>query len=414
LSDRGDSSLHGHSDDDSEYDRGDVAGWFGDPEDGDPDDSDAHDSDVEEHAARRRSQRRRRRSGQRHGRWRGRIITGLVVLIIAGLVIAGIAIVPKLLDRFKAKDYAGPGTGEVLVQVKDGQSASAIGATLVDQDVVASKRAFVKAAESTGRAADFRPGYFRLKKHMAAKDAVIALTTPENRVFTKLTIPEGWTTLKALPALAKATGVPLADLQAAAKQLDQLGIPQGYDAKSVEGFLAPATYEFDPNLSATEVLQQLVAHYVDVDKQLDFDSAVGKLGIKPYAALIIASMVEGEAKFDSDRGKVARVILNRLAQEMPLGIDATSLYGAALEGKDPNDVTYEEDSPYNTRNRLGLPPTAIGNPGEASLKAVMDPTPGTWLYYVNGDAEGHLYFATSEADWERARQRCVDNHWGCD
>ena len=122
-----------------------------------------------------------------------------------------------------------------------------------------------------------------------------------------------------LPKLAAATGISLADLQSAANQLNQLGIPDGYSPKSVEGFLFPQTYEFDPGLSAAEVLQQLVGQYQSVDKQLNFDESAMALGIKPYQALIIASMIEGEAKFDADRAKVARVIYNRLAAHAAAG-----------------------------------------------------------------------------------------------
>ncbi len=358
------------------------------------------------------------RRGDRHRRrrrkTRARALTALAFVLVLVLAVAAFVAVRQGLNHFKTKDYAGAGTGSVLVQVKDGDTSDDIAATLVAKKVVASQRAFVNAAKHSGKSSNFQPGYFKLREHMAAQNAVSMLLDPTNRVFSKLTIPEGWTTFKVFPALAKATGVSVADLKSAATQLDQLGIPEGYDPKSVEGFLFPQTYEFDPQMSALEIVQQLVAQYSSVDKQIGFDQNAAKNHLKPYEALIVASMVESEAKFDGDRAKVARVIYNRLQKGTALGIDATSLYGAALAGKNPNDVTYRENSPYNTRIKPGLPPTAISNPGQPSLEAAASPAAGNWLWYVNGDAQGHLYFASTEAQFVAAQKRCKENHWGCD
>jgi UPF0755 protein len=356
------------------------------------------------------------RSDRRHGRRRrrtGAIVAILAFLLVIGLVVAGAVIVPHWLKRFEAKDYPGPGTGSLLVQVREGQSADDIGKTLVGKDVVASSRAFVNAAKSSGRSGDFQPGFYRMRERMAAKDAVKLLLDPKYRVFSKVTLPEGLIVKDVLPKLAAATGISLANLQSAAKELDQLGIPDGYGPKSVEGFLFPQTYEFDPGLSATEVLQQLVGQYQAVDKQLNFDESAMALGIKPYQALIIASMVEGEAKFDADRAKVARVIYNRLAAHEPLGIDATSVYEARVQGKDPRDVNYTENSPYNTRKRPGLPPTAIDNPGEAAMDAAIHPASGPWKYYVVADAAGHLFFTSRYSAFLHAKAKCKAKGWGC-
>jgi UPF0755 protein len=353
---------------------------------------------------RRRNRRRRRRGG---------IIAVLAGLVILAVVLAGVAAIPSFIKRFQAKDFTGPGTGSTLVQVKEGQTADEIGQTLVKHDVVASTRAFINAAKSSGRSAQFQPGFFRMRQRMSAKTAVSWLLDSRNRVFSKLTLPEGLISLEMLPMLAKATGVPLADLQAAAKQLDQLGIPDGYGAKSVEGFLFPQTYEFDPEVTATDVLQQLVAQYVAVDKELDFDSAATAIGMKPYQALIVASMIEEEAKFPADMARVARVIYNRYHNGDPLGIDATSVYGARIAGKDPRDLTYNEKTPYNTRHDPGLPPTAISNPGQPAMKAAVHPAAGAWKWYVSKDAAGHLAFFDNYDDFLAAKAVCKAKGWGC-
>ena len=111
---------------------------------------------------------------------------------------------------------------------------------------------------------------------------------------------------------------------------------------------------------------------------------------------------------------MARVILNRIAAKVPLQVDATSAYAAKLSNLDPTKVIYAKiDSPYNTYTHDGLPPTPIASPGETAMKAAVHPASGNWLYYVNSDAKGDLFFTNSESAFETAAAKCRDNHWGC-
>jgi UPF0755 protein len=252
-----------------------------------------------------------------------------------------------------------------------------------------------------------------MRERMAAKDAVKLLLDPKYRVFSKVTLPEGLIVKDVLPKLAAATGISLANFQSAAKELDQLGIPDGYGPKSVEGFLFPQTYEFDPGLSATEVLQQLVGQYQAVDKQLNFDESAMALGIKPYQALIIASMVEGEAKFDADRAKVARVIYNRLAAHEPLGIDATSVYEAGCRVRTRATSTTPRTRRTTPASVPACPRRLVDNPGEAAMDAAIHPASGPWKYYVVADAAGHLFFTSRYSAFLHAKAKCKAKGWGC-
>jgi UPF0755 protein len=111
---------------------------------------------------------------------------------------------------------------------------------------------------------------------------------------------------------------------------------------------------------------------------------------------------------------VARVILNRIAKSMPLQIDATSAYAAKLLNLDPTKVIYAKiNSPYNTYTHAGLPPTPISSPGSEALTAAIKPAAGDWLYYVNGDKKGDLYFTNNQTDFATAVQKCRENNWGC-
>jgi UPF0755 protein len=367
----------------------------------------------------RREGSRRARQAERRRRQRRRR-QGLAALLAALLVAAvgWFVVRPLVEDQISAKDWSGSGTGSVLVQVKANDTSGAIGTTLVKAGVVRSKRAFTDAADKNSAALSIQPGFYRLHKHMAAKQALTLLLQPSSRVSTSVTVPEGLIEQDILAKLAKTLKVPLATMQKAAADVSDLGLPQGYTTgstppKSAEGFLFPDTYSFDPGTTPAEALQQMTSEFTGIDRDMGFAEAAHKVKLTPYQALIVASMIEGEAKFDDDRAKVARVVYNRLAANMPIGIDATSVYGAKLAGQDPRKIDYNKPAPYNTRVEKGLPPTPISNPGKAALSAAVSPAQGNWLYYVNGDAAGHLYFTSDPDAFTAAVEKCRKNGWGC-
>ncbi len=342
-------------------------------------------------------------------------LVAAVLVLAAGWFIAR----PLIEDRFSPKDWSGAGVGQVLIQVKPNDSAGAIGTTLVKQGVVRTKRAFTNAASDNDNSRSIQPGYYRLHKHMAAKQALALLLDPAAKVESDVTIPEGATEQDVLVRVAKALNVPSSKVTAAATNVADLGLPEGYGAhagavpKSAEGFLFPDTYSLDPGTSPADALQEMTSEFTGVDRDMGFAAGADKMSITPYEALTIASMIEGEAKFPDDRAKVARVIYNRLAKHMPLGIDATSVYGAKLAGQNPAKIDFNVPTPYNTRIKQGLPPTPIGNPGRAAMTAAVKPIAGNWLYYVNGDATGHLFFTADPDEFAAAAERCRQNHWGC-
>jgi UPF0755 protein len=191
--------------------------------------------------------------------------------------------------------------------------------------------------------------------------------------------------------------------------------PEGSD--DLEGFLFPATYEVpEAQLNDAQALVgQMVAAFDRVAGQVGLADAsttlkgvAGGRTITPYEALVVASLVESEAKVPEDRPKIARVIYNRLAQGMSLGIDATVQYALGERKAELTQSDLKTDSPYNTRTRSGLPPTPINSPGQASIEAALHPADGDWLYYVLTDTEGHHYFTDSYSDFQRAVQDARD------
>jgi uncharacterized YceG family protein len=165
--------------------------------------------------------------------------------------------------------------------------------------------------------------------------------------------------------------------------------------RSLEGFLFPATYEFFPQTTSAQLLQNQLTAFCENWEKLDLRYARSK-NLKPYDVLIIASMVEKETLSPDERQLVAAVIYNRLRKGMPLQIDATLRYGLDIP---PNESIrqsqLESDSPYNTRIRLGLTPTPIANPGLASMQAAAHPANVNYLYFVRKPDKKHHFFTAS-------------------
>ena len=175
----------------------------------------------------------------------------------------------------------------------------------------------------------------------------------------------------------------------------------------LEGFLFPATYD----MNAGAPVAQLVSEQLVAFKQVFGASMILRaqhLHTTAYRLLIIASMIEREAKTARDRPLIAAVIYNRLNQGIPLGIDATIYYALALRSgiatytQELSEAQLHIDSPYNTRVHAGLPPTPISNPGMASIEAAAHPAHVPYLYYVLGaDGCGEHVFSTTYAQFER-------------
>jgi UPF0755 protein len=181
--------------------------------------------------------------------------------------------------------------------------------------------------------------------------------------------------------------------------------------RSVEGFLFPALYEFTPTTAAAELVSWQLAAFETRWADVDLSAASARRRT-PYDVLSIASMVERETIAPRERNLVAAVIHNRLDRDMPLGIDATIRYGLGIPGTRP--LTREHlrsDSPYNTRRFKGLPPTPIGNPGLASIRAAARPAKVDYLYFVRKPDKIHHFFTADEAEF--CRKSLEFGYGGC-
>ncbi len=326
-----------------------------------------------------------------HPRRRRRLGGCLAVLVaLAVLVGGGFAAysfgMGAIKDRFSSpEDYDGGGSGQVLVEVKAGDAASDIAATLSAKQVVASQEAFTDAAREDDRSTSIQAGFYELKKKMSAEAALAVLVEPANRMRNVVTVPEGFTVKQIVALLAKKTDFSAKQYNAALRKPKSIGLPS-YAGGNAEGYLFPATYELPPDATATSVLTLMVERWAQAAEEADLEGAAERLGYTPGELMIVASLVEAESNRDADRGKVARVIYNRLETDATnnlLQIDAAVNYGIGRNlGVGLTTEDLRDDSPYNTYQNPGLPPTPIEAPGDAAIEAAAKPTEGPWIYYV--------------------------------
>jgi UPF0755 protein len=334
---------------------------------------------------------RRREDKDRRRRRRRRLVVPLVALVlVVGLGAAALVGGRSLTGRFgTAPDFAGAGTGTVLITVNPGDTATDIATTMVDKGVVKSEKAFAKAAEGDPRALGIQPGTYQLHKQMSGASALALILDPAARMLSRVTVPEGLTAKETLALVAKKTSLPAAALQAAARDTAALELPD-YAGGKIEGFLFPETYEVTPDTTAAGLLHDMVAMFKTKVAESGVLEAATAAKLTPYELVTVASLVEKETQQDDERGKVARVIYNRLAQDFYLGVDAAVLYGLGRSSGGLTQSDLEKRTPYNNRLVKGLPPTPIANPGLASLEGAAEPEKGPWLYYVLDPARrGH-------------------------
>ncbi|MCG5218832.1 endolytic transglycosylase MltG [Streptosporangium sp. KLBMP 9127] len=356
----------------------------------------------------RRGRRRRRRRNRG-----GFLAPMLAVIVLVGILGGGGYFgYHWLQDVMVPDDFTGAGTGEVVVEIPDGASASEVALTLEKEGVVKSARAFTNAIDAAGKSSSLQPGDYKMRKGMAAAQAV-DLLDPKLRLLAKITLPEGLRLTKIYAELAKSTKMPVKEFEKAAKGLE---LPPGADGR-LEGYAFPATYEITPKMTPTDILEKMVERYEDAAEQAGMPGqGKKKLGHTQHELLTIASIVQAESGSAADMPKVARVIYNRLnlkPQQMKLGMDSTTMYGLNKYGIAATDAETKSKSPYNTYQHLGLPPGPISNPGDHAIQAALNPAKGDWMYFVTTDPKkGITKFTDKESEFWQLREEFNRNYQG--
>ncbi|WP_324785013.1 endolytic transglycosylase MltG [Streptomyces sp. H51] len=215
---------------------------------------------------------------------------------------------------------------------------------------------------------------------------------------TSLVIPEGWRASQIYTAIDKALALPPGSTR---KSLPKANLKLPDDARgNPEGYLFPATYPLPEKVTPESLLSAMTENAGRKFNGAPIAAGAQRNAMNVYQAVTIASLVQAEAATKADMGKVARVIFNRLERGMPLQMDSTVNYALnrAKERTTQNDTRI--DSPYNSYQRMGLPPTPIDNPGVDAMRAAISPTPGDWLYFVTVKP-GDTRFTASYAEHRR-------------
>ncbi|GAB2729999.1 endolytic transglycosylase MltG [Streptomyces bullii] len=215
---------------------------------------------------------------------------------------------------------------------------------------------------------------------------------------TTLAVPEGWRASQVYAAVDKALALPPGTARKSLAKAD-LKLPNDAEGNP-EGYLFPATYPLDDRATPEKLLSLMVDTANKKFNGAPIAAGAQRNAMNVYQAVTIASIVQAEAATKADMGKVARVIFNRLERGMPLQMDSTINYALNRSTLRTTAGDTRIDSPYNSYQRMGLPPTPIANPGEEALRAAINPTPGDWLYFVTVKP-GDTRFTANYAERQR-------------
>ncbi|MDP9005970.1 MAG: endolytic transglycosylase MltG [Actinomycetota bacterium] len=326
----------------------------------------------------------------------------LVALAMAA-VLAVVAVAATWLWLRGKIDPGGPPGDEVAVTVPEGATTSDIAELLAAEGIVSDARIFRYYVQLNG-GASFQAGDYSLRRNSAMGEVVATLDDGPEIAFDQLTVPEGLTLeevaerVEEVERLSSERFLELAESGSTRSRYQ----PSGVD--SLEGLLFPDTYRIDETEDEEALLSRMVQLFDSVATEVGYDRADLPGGLSPYETIVVASLIESEAKVPEDRGKISRVIHNRLENGMLLQIDATVIYARGGQPREGGRVLFrdlEVDSPYNTYKNAGLPPTPIALPGRAALEAAMNPVPGEWLYYVKYEKNGAHAFSVTGAEHNR-------------
>jgi UPF0755 protein len=303
------------------------------------------------------------------------LFLSLAVFVTA--VAVGAQFLKPLLGNDKPSDFPGPGTGEVVVTVDNGEGTRAVASALESQRVVANADTFLQAFTASG--GTLAPGDYTFKTEMKNSDAVNVLLGKDKTKVIYFALSAGLRIGESLQAISEGSGVSIQDLKALSDQPAQFGLPAS--AKNLEGFLAPGEHRYPLGTSAKDILQSLVKTTVDeLVSQGITDPA------KQYEAVIVASIVQAEGG-QADYGDVAGAIYNRLKPNDQTGgflqVDSAVTYGLGTRSFNFTDEQRQDKSnPYNTYANPGLPPGPIGSPGKTAIDAAARPKANDYLYWV--------------------------------
>jgi UPF0755 protein len=309
-------------------------------------------------------------------------LTGILLALLGAALLAGL---------HWTLSAAQPGAREVVFTVAPGASLGEIAQGLEREGLVRSASAIEWIARLRGQSGELRSGEYALSASQTPSQILSQLASGKTLSY-PVVLPEGFNAAQIGARLA-AEG--LVDEAAFARAIrdPELIASLGISAPSLEGYLFPETYLLPRGLSAPEIARIFAGQFLAVWREIE--PLAAKQGLSQHQVVTLASIVEKETGAPAERALVAGVFRNRLKRGMRLESDPTVIYGIAdFDGNLRRRDLEDEANPYNTYRIAALPPGPIASPGEASLRAVVNPAPSNYLYFVARNDGTHLFSST--------------------
>ncbi|MDP8203036.1 MAG: endolytic transglycosylase MltG [Candidatus Tenebribacter mawsonii] len=308
------------------------------------------------------------------------IIVFLIVVVIAVSITVTLTFLPKKVN-------------EVIIDIPKGESAKNIAKVLYNKNIIRGEQIFYLYVKLFDIDKTLSFGKYHFSGKLSIPDVVKVLELGKV-VLRKVTIPEGLTVKKTANILSQYgfvdqdKFVTLCNDSLFARKLT------GFPIHSLEGFLYPETYHFPYEVSEQYIIRILVQEFFSQTQNFDF---VPNRGLDFYETLVLASIVEREARFRDEQTKIASVYLNRIKYKYKLQADPTVAYALELQGKIRKKIYYRDlkiDSPYNTYKNFGLPPSPICSPAISAIQAVLEPAETDYFFFFANGSGRHEFNQT--------------------
>lgn len=333
------------------------------------------------------------------------IVMALAVIVIAGVSYWIFSAVNKPHEHSRTADY---------IKIEKGSTPREIIAKLTSEGIIVNPTATNYYLRFFGDANKLQAGEYQFDSPISPLQVLKELEKGELQTI-KLVIPEGFTRFDIAKRIAEkmpssSNGTPVDD-KAIVAMMDDTTLIRDISptAKNLEGYMYPTTYNIPRDTKPQDIIRMMVEQFRKFWKP-EWTLAAYNLKRTPHEIVTIASLIETETSVESERSIVAGVINNRLAKNVPLGIDQTNVYIAKMMGRWDGTIhksDLEVDSPYNTRKRSGLPPGPISSVTESSIRAALNPQSNDYIFYVrNVEAnDGSHWFYASAAEFEKGKAK---------
>lgn len=333
----------------------------------------------------------------------------IVVGLLMAIVIAGAAFsywvfrgVTSASVHSRANEY---------IKIEKGSTPREIVSKLAAEGIISSEMAANIYLRTFGDASKLQAGEYQFPSPISTIQALKLLEKGQDQTV-KLTIPEGFTRFDIAKRIAeKFPQDPQVDEKAILALMDNASLIRDISptANNLEGYMYPTTYNIPRDATPAEIIKRMVDEFRKFWKP-EWTQQARSIGRTPQEIVTIASLIETETGVESERPIVAGIINNRLAKNIPLGIDQTNVYIAKMMGRwdgTINKSDLEVDSPYNTRIKTGIPPGPISSVTESSIRAALNPQPNDYIFYVrNVDLnDGSHWFYASAAEFEKGKAK---------